>query len=299
VAYEERILAALRTGWHRTPQALNAQSGGAVSRTWSVVVGDEQLIAKLVPLGERPQFEAGLAAAEHLRTCGVDAGAPVRTADGAATVLVDDGVLALLRRVPGRPLEADDPLDQQWWGDLLGTVHRALDGFSHPGLVRWHWVRPDAPHLDLEPWLRPAVTDAVAALTKLTVTDQLTYGVLHGEPFATAFRMDVGSGRTGLIGWGSAATGPLMYDVAAAVIDAGGPVAAVELLDGYAAAGPVPRDEVQAALPVLLRFRHAVQADRYARRIVASRTAPASTPFSPAEDLVGLRRARDALATCG
>jgi len=301
VAYEDRILAALRTGWHRTPDTLAVQPGAATTppgvdsgaRTWDVVVGDERFVAKLVHPATRATFEAGLAAAEHLRTCGVDAGAPVRTADGATTVTIDQGILALLRHVPGRPLEPDDPLDQQWWGDLLGTVHRALDGFSHPGLVRWHWVRPDAPHLELEPWLRPAVTEAVAVLTKLAVTDQLTYGVLHGEPAAEAFRMDVDTGRTGLIHWGSAATGPLAYDLAAAVIDAGGPARAPELLDGYAAAGPVPRDEVDAALPVLLRFRHAVLADRFARRVADAR----ERGGDPADDLAGLRRAQEALAS--
>jgi Ser/Thr protein kinase RdoA (MazF antagonist) len=294
VASEDRILAALRTGWHRSPTTLALQTGGPSGRTWEVTAGDQRFIAKLVPLAARQQFEAGLAAAEHLRTNGVNAGAPVRTADGAATVIIDDGVLAVLRHVPGRPLDAEDPLDQQWWGDLLGTVHRALAGFGHPGLVRWHWVRPDAPHLDVEPWLRPAITDAVAALTKLAVTDQLSYGVLHGEPVADAFRMDVDTGRTGLIEWGSAATGPLMYDVAAAVIDAGGPAAAAELLDGYATAGPVPREEIDSALPVLQRFRHAVRADRFARRLAAARGAGST---DPADDLAGLARVREALVS--
>jgi Ser/Thr protein kinase RdoA (MazF antagonist) len=290
VAYEDRVLAALRTGWHRSPDSLTPQPPIGTYRSWLVAVGADLFVAKLARPVDRAQFEAGLAAAEHLWTGGIEAGAPIRTADGAAVAVLDDGVLALLRHVPGRPLEPDDPLDQQWWGDLLGTVHRSLGDFSHPGLVRWHWVRPEAPHLDVQPWLRPAVSEAVAALTKLAVTDQLTYGVLHGDPVAAAFRMDVETGRSGLTDWGSAATGPLAYDVASAVIDAGGALAAAEFLDGYAAAGPLARDEIDAALPTMLRFRHAVRADRLARRIAAADGA------ADAADLADLAGAREALA---
>ncbi len=67
--------------------------------------------------------------------------------------------------------------------------------------------------------------------------------------------------------------------MAAAVVYAGGPAHAAELIDGYLAAGPVRRDELEAALPVLLRLRWAVQADRAARRGAAE----------------PLRRAREAL----
>src|SRR5207245_4411064 len=96
--------------------------------------------------------------------------------------------------------------------------------------------------------------------------DQLTYGILHGDPRARSFRLDVGTGRLGLVGWGAVAHGPLVYDVASAVLRAGGPAEAVELLDGYRAAGPVPKDELDAALPTMLRLRLAVRVDEFARR---------------------------------
>jgi homoserine kinase type II len=168
-------------------------------------------------------------------------------------------------------------------------------------------VRPDAAHLELEPWLRPAVAGAVRALTKLAVTDQLTYGVLHGDPAASAFRIDIETGRTGLIGWGPAANGPLVYDLAAAVIDAGGLDAAEELLDGYASVAPLTRDEIDAALPVLLRFRWAAQADGCARRLAAAACAvggprggadgaPGDVEDGLAAERALLAAARDALA---
>jgi homoserine kinase type II len=138
--------------------------------------------------------------------------------------------------------------------------------------------------------VRPAVTGAVEAMAKLSVTDQLSYGVLHGDPAPDAFRLDVGTGRTGLIGWEASARGPLAYDVASAVMYAGGPDLADELLDGYLAAGPVPRDELDAALPTLLRFRYAVQADHFARRVWAGDGADRT------DHLAGLHHARDLLA---
>ncbi|WP_290867156.1 phosphotransferase [Hamadaea sp.] len=237
------------------------------SAAWSVRSGSRRYVAKLVPPGMRTSFEAGLVLAERLCSAGVDAGRPVRAADGSLCVPVDAGVLALLEHVTGRPLDGADPVDQQWWGDRLGSIHRMLVDVSVPGLTPWHWVREDAPHLNLADWLRPAVADAMHALAKLQVTDRLTVGALHGDPFYEAFLLDRATGRIGVIDWGSACGGPFVYDVASAVMYAGGPARAGEFLAAYAAAGPVPAAELEAALPVLLRFRWAVQADWYAARI--------------------------------
>lgn len=285
----------LRTVWRRVPGRCEPLAGGMTSAVWLVTTEDEpaaRYVAKLVPVRLQAQFEAGLAVAERLESAGITAGAPVRTAAGALTERLDAGVLALLRYVPGRPLDPLDPLDQGWWGGQLAAAHRALDGFTHPGLVRWHWVRPDAPHLNVEDWIRSAVAEAVAGLTKLCVTDQLTYGVLHGDPAAEAFLLDVHTGRLGLVDWGSTCTGPLVFDLASAVMYAGGPDRAADLIEAYAAAGAVPGDEIDAALPALLRFRWAVQADWFARRIAEDdRTGVAG----PEENWAGLHHARDML----
>jgi homoserine kinase type II len=263
----EHLRSLLRDQWHLTPTAITELDGGLMSRAWEVAADEDRYLARLVDGGMRPPVEAGLAAAEHLRGWGIAAGTPVRTLGGALTAAAPGGALAVLRRIPGRPLTGGDPLDQQWWGDRLGSVHRALQQFHHPGLRPWNLLDPDAPHLDAEPWLRPAVADAVTATTRLTVTDRLTYGVLHGDPSPGEFVMDADTGRTGLLDCGASGTGPLVYDVAAAVAYAGGVDESAELLDGYLAAGPVHRDELDAALPVLLRFRWAVQADWSARRL--------------------------------
>ncbi|AEV82579.1 homoserine kinase [Actinoplanes sp. SE50] len=283
VPEDEILRIALRDQWHLNPSGITALPRAVMSRDWEVTAGRERYVARLVETAARLPAEAGLAAAVHLRGVRISAGEPVRTLAGQLTAETPLGALAVLRRPPGRHLDGADPIDQQWWGERLGAVHRALDGFVHPGLRPWQPVEADAAHLDAEPWLRPAVAAAVTAATRLTVTDRLTYGVLHGDPAPEAFVLDVDTGRTGLLHCGTSGTGPLVYDVAAAVIYAGGPDRAAELLDGYRCAGPVAADELEAALPVLLRLRWAVLAERSARRgcptgLAAAREALTSMP---------------------
>ncbi|MFI5491985.1 phosphotransferase enzyme family protein [Actinoplanes sp. NPDC051859] len=258
----------LREQWHLVPAEIAPLPGGLLSHGWDVTAGGERFIARLAEPAARQPVEAGLAAAEHLRTTGIEAGEPIRTLAGGLTADTPYGAMAVLRRAPGRTLDGRDPIDQQFWGDRLGAVHRTLQSFHHPGLRGWNLLDTDAPHLGVEPWLRDAVHGAVTAMTRLTVTDRLTYGVLHGDPAAEIFLVDPATGRAGLLDCGASGTGPLLYDVAAAVVYAGGPDTAAELLDGYLAAGPVDAGELHAALPVLLRFRWAVQADWAARRLV-------------------------------
>jgi homoserine kinase type II len=296
VSYDDVIRTALHAHWHLAATQIVALPAGLMSRAWAIRTGEEDLVVRLVDDAARQPLEAGLGAAVHLHARGIAIGQPVRTLGGALTAETVAGTLAVLRRVPGRSLHPDDPVDQQWWGDRLGAAHRELTGFGRRGPHRWSWLHPEAPHLGVEGWLRPAVADAMTAMTRLTVTDRLTYGVLHGDPAAEGFVVDPASGRAGLLDWGACGTGPLLYDVAAAVVYAGGPETAAELLDGYLAAGPVGRDEADAALPVLLRFRWAVQADWYARRLAAARCAADGDGASdPAPLRVPLQAARAAL----
>jgi homoserine kinase type II len=276
---DDLVRVTLRDQWHLQPSELTALPGELMSQGWEFAAGPDRYVCRLAELGARQPVEAGLVAAEHLRLRDIAVGEPVRTLGGQLTAETPAGALAVLRRVPGRRLDGADPVDQQWWGDRLGAVHRALQRFHHPGLRPWQLLDPEAPHLAAEPWLRPAVADAVSATTRLTVTDRLTYGVLHGDPAPAGFVVDPSTGRAGLLDCGAGGLGPLVYDVAAAVVYAGGVVHAAELIDGYLAAGPVRRDELDAALPVLLRLRWAVQADLAARR----------------GDAESLRRAREAL----
>jgi Ser/Thr protein kinase RdoA (MazF antagonist) len=268
------VRSALRIRWQLSPGACEPVGAGL----WRVSVGESTFAARHLPPAGRDRFEAGLRAAEHVESAGVAAGVPVRAADGALTVPAAGGFLALLRWVPGRALRRDDPIDQQWWGDTLATVHRALARFAHPGLPQFSGVRVEPAHLScpqLPDWVRPAFRAATEAFRRLRVTDQLTYGVLHGDPSPDDFRLDPETGKVGLVQWRSTATGPLVYDVAAAVLFAGGEEVSAELVDGYLAAGAVApgvavsREECEAAMPTMLRLRAAVLAERIARRLCA------------------------------
>jgi Ser/Thr protein kinase RdoA (MazF antagonist) len=141
----------------------------------------------------------------------------------------------------------------------------------------------------VEDWVRPAVARAVASVNRLSVTDQLTYGLLHGDPAPDAFRLDPETGRIGLLDWTSVASGPLAYDVAVAVVHAGGPEQAGDLIEAYRAAGPVPHAELDAALDTMLRFRYAVQADQLTRLVAADQS-------DDVGDRAALHRVRDGLA---
>jgi Ser/Thr protein kinase RdoA (MazF antagonist) len=287
VATADQIRSALRSTWHRAADECVALPAGLDVADWAVRSGGQRWVARVVAGTRRSSFEAGLAVAEYLASVDLPAATPVRAVDGSTTSAVGTEVVALVRHLPGRTLDGTDPVDQQWWGDALATAHRSLAGFRHSGLAKFHPLRADAAHLDVDDWVRPAVAAAVAAVRKLTITDQLTYGVLHGDPAPGAFRLDPQTGRLGLVDWGPAGTGPLMYDVAAAVGYAGG--GSRDLVEAYLAAGPVPREEVEAALPTMLLFRWAVRADHHARRLAAAdRPADRDGLAAAREALVGL-----------
>jgi Ser/Thr protein kinase RdoA (MazF antagonist) len=289
VATADQIRTTVRTTWHRAVDECVALPAGLDTLNWAIRSGTAEYVARVVAGARRSSFEAGLAAAEYLTGFDLPAATAVRTVDGAVTVLIGDEAVALVPRMPGRPLDATDPVDQQWWGDALGSAHRHLSGFRHAGLAKFHSVRAEAAHLAIDDWVRPAVADAVAAVRRLTVTDQLTYGVLHGDPAPDAFRLDPQTGRLGLVDWGPASTGPLTYDVAAAVGYAGADTSR-DLVDAYLAAGPVPREELESALPTMLTFRWAVRADQHARRLSLARRAGRDGDAADVDGLAAARR---------
>ena len=121
----------------------------------------------------------------------------------------------------------------------------------------------------MRPWVRPAVEDALAEWERIQ-PDSLTCALLHTDPAPEAFRLDATSGVCGLIDWDTGLSGPLMYDVASAVMYLGGPGRAAAFLTAYLAEGTIAGSEVERSLATMLRFRWAVQADYFARRIATA-----------------------------
>ena len=198
--------------------------------------------------------------------------------------------MGLLAWVPGEPLTGEDEHERQLLGTTLGRVHQAAAGLDVPVTQRFHWVDPASAHLSLRPWLRPAVTAAVAALER-PGWPAWTTGLLHADPAPEAFRLDPATGRCGVIDWSAALRGPLLYDLASAVMYLGGPGRATAMTEAYLASGALSRAEAEAGLALMLRFRWAVQADYFARRITAGDLTGIAGPHENEKGLEDARRA--------
>lgn len=262
-----------------------ALPGGMNSATWLVRDQADRWVAKLVPNAHRHSLLAGLRLAATVQAAGIPAGAPRPTVEGVTVLPTPHGVLALLEWVDGDPLTAGD---QPLIGETLGRAHVALAGVDAAGLGSWHWLDPDAAHLDVQGWVRPAVR-AVVEEHEAVLPRLRTWGGLHGDPAPEAFLRSRVDGRCGLIDWASGLYGPLLYDLASAVMYVGGLEQAEALVASYRAHALVDDGELAACLAPLLRFRWAVQADYFARRI----TDGDLTGIPDAgENLVGLDDAR-------
>ena len=214
---EPTVRACLARHWDLPDARVEAHHGGMGSATWLVSRGGRRWVAKSVAREQRAQFAGGLSVAALVDAAGIPAGAPEPTLDGRSHVTVDAVPLALLTWVEGEPLTGASVDEQHRVGATLASAHRTLQGASVPGAQRFHWVQPQAAHLTLRPWIRPAVTAAVAALDQLG-QGTLTWGLLHADPAPEHFRLDATSGRCGLIDWSVALEGPLLYDLASAVM---------------------------------------------------------------------------------
>lgn len=263
------LRACLAEQWGLPDPRIDVHNGGMNSATWLIRLDGRRWVAKAVVATSGRHFRAGLAIATRLQQSGIAAGAPVPTRHGDLTTSVDGYPLALLSWVPGTPLAGADPGEQRLIGATLARVHERLKTVEIEDVERFHWVDPGADHLAVRPWIRTAVASAVAALDALG-PDSLSQGLLHCDPAPEAFRRDPEHGECGLIDWSAAVSGPLLYDLASAVMYIGGPERAGPLVDAYLEQAVIPAAEVQRALPTMLRFRWAVQADYFARRIATN-----------------------------
>ena len=239
----ERLAAEVAREW-LGPEVVLTPIRAMNSSTWLAVAGSNRYFLKI----SDPADEPGLDVAAWLDSRGIRTGAPIRRT-------MRQGLLAaLLRPVEGRPLtEADVVLV----GATLGRIHRALAESPVPsGLARWpwQWLRPDRIE---DGALRAAATAAIA--TAEALAPSLTLGILHGDPHPGAF---IAAGDdVGLIDWGSALHGPLLYDVASAWM-----YTDERVVHAYFGAGPLTAGELELA-PRLLAFRWAVQAWYFADRL--------------------------------
>jgi Ser/Thr protein kinase RdoA (MazF antagonist) len=93
--------------------------------------------------------------------------------------------------------------------------------------------------------------------------------VLHTDPSPEEFLHDDSTGVTGLVDWAGATRGPVLYDVASALMYLGGPEYATAFLTTYQTHGPVAMDEMQ-HLDRFRRFREAIQGTYFAWRLATN-----------------------------
>ncbi|WP_185759139.1 phosphotransferase enzyme family protein [Kribbella jejuensis] len=266
----------LREHWDLKVSGVEVLTGGMNSATWLAVCGSERVVLKVVGAGD-VAFEPGLELAVRLDDAGVISGRPRVSKRGRLVERVDGRQVAVLDFVDGEELA---PSDQVEIGDVLGRVHSAAPLASGETADWLGLLLPFEESLDLAPWIRPAVEGAVADAIAL---GPVSWAWLHGDPAAEAFRRQA-DGRVALIDWGSAMRGPILYDVASAVIYVGR-----DVVPAYLERRPDLTDEIDRCLDVFLRVRYAVQAGYFAWRISTNLLTGIS---SPAENQKGLEDAR-------
>ncbi|GAA1371289.1 phosphotransferase enzyme family protein [Catellatospora chokoriensis] len=262
----DRLSGLLADHWGLVDVRVEVHNGGMNSATWWVDHDGRRDVAKHTPGWNRDKFVGGLTVASHVQRAGIPAGAPILTTSGRLAAETADGPVALLQHVPGAE-PPDDESGLRAIGETLGRVHVAVRDIRVAGAEQFHWVDPNAAHLDHAPgWVKPGITKALAMLDALD-PPSLTWGMLHTDPAPEAFLVDPATGDVGLIDWAVAMSGPLLYDLASAVMYVGGKVAAQSLLAAYVRTGALGEDEIERGLDVFHRFRWAVQADYFAGRI--------------------------------
>jgi homoserine kinase type II len=281
----------LRRFWALDGAEVTPLGGGMNSETWLVEHEGSTYVAKRVPTSQVAELVTGCEIAAALAQAGLVTGRPLPTTDG-RLVLTEHGV-ALLEHVAGRELEGGTDDEQRWIAGTLAAVHVAGGAAAGPSTASFMaaWLGPTRPEAEAHPWLRPAIEAVRAETDPLTVT----WSVVHNDPAPEAFVHNDSTGVTGLIDWSGATRGPILYDVASAVMYLGGRDQASAFLGAYRAQGPLGSDELQ-WLDAFRRLRWAVQAAYFAWRLAANDLTGIA---GQAENDKGLADARRGLAQLG
>jgi Ser/Thr protein kinase RdoA (MazF antagonist) len=248
----ENVAAVLAAWPLPAPVAVSELGAGFAGETWLIEAGDRRYVAKLC-YDAQATFETGLRIADIVERHGIPSGAPLRTSDGALSVLVahppgHQHPLALLHFVPGRPLDVAASGAQHVVGRLLGRVHRILhdDGtITGPGDALFTYLTESRPEVfSRYPWLRPLLLRAVDNVRSFGAAVPVTYDGIVGDNLEIL--RDETTGQVGIVDWHTAGRGPLLFDLALAVnqFRRAGIAATGELVASYAAEAPVTAEEL-------------------------------------------------------
>lgn len=285
-----RIRDVLARHWAIHHATMTPLDGGMNSFTWLVEHAGSTYVAKEVRQEDLPYLASGCEVATRLARAGITTGRPVPTTQGA--LLATEPAMALLEHVPGRELDGTTADEQRWMADTLAAVHAASG--TTTGLATadfFDWLKPDVSGLEAHPWLPAAIRKVRTEVDRL----DLTWSLLHTDPAPEAFVHNDCTGIAGLIDWTGADRGPVLYDVASAVMYLGGPDSAATFLTTYRDQGVLPDDEWR-HLGAFRRFRWAVQAVYFAKRLAE---ADLTGVTGQADNEHGLADAKHGLAELG
>ena len=254
----------LQRFWALDSVVVTPLGGGMNSETWLVEHEGSTYVAKRVTAGRVPDLAAGCEIASMLAEAGMVTGRPVPTTD--ERLVVSEHGVALLEHVSGRELEGETDEEQRWIADTLAGVHVAGDPTVGPSTATFmaDWLSPQLPGVSEHRSLLRAIEAVRTETDPLTVT----WSVVHNDPSPEAFVHDDSTGVTGLIDWAGAKRGPVLYDVASAVMYLGGPEEGSAFLSTYQSQGPLGPDELR-WLDAFRRFRFVVQGAYFAWRLAA------------------------------
>jgi len=279
----------VRVAWGRVVRSAEPLGGGMNSTTALLKLPDGSFVAKWVPTASAGALASGCEVAQLLAGHGLVTGEPLPTLDGRLTVPVGQGAVALLSFVAGEPLTANSVRDQKAMAVTLARVHAAETTTSSAPFMSDEVA--ELVH-DVEPWIRPNVRVVLDEYDRLPA---LTWGVLHADPAPEAFLRQE-TGEVALIDWTASARGPVLYDVASAVMYLGGRVKAEAFWHVYAGISPVPAAELEQHLEAFSRLRAAVQAAYFSMRVA---TADPTGIADQRENWKGLRDAEQMLRANG
>ena len=207
--------AAIEQHWAERLVGGELLDGGMNSVTIGGRLSSGRVVAKWVSPQGREDLIRGAEVARTMSDQGIRAGRPLPTSRGDLTAPVLDGELVVLEEVVGEPL-GSGAADQWDWGTALARVH-AVSLSKEQGSF-FLWLRENGADPAREGWVRRVVEELLREYEQL---EPLTWAQLHTDPEPEAFRRDA-SGDIGVIDWSGSMRGPVLYDLASAVMYAGG-----------------------------------------------------------------------------
>lgn len=259
--------------WLCRVDSVTPLGGGWNSSTWLVSAGGGRYVAKLVDHPDAQGLNGGLRLAEFAAARGLPCGAPVRTRGGALTIGLPEGVLALLRYVPGNPPDLSVPGQVRRAGRVLARAHKILRDYPAGDEPHyrwpWEWVTRCLDTVEMPTEVKAAARRAWQEAVAAAGDSQLTISLIHADPGPDSFLLsDSDAGQDALIDWATPLRGPLLYDLAsfAVLTRPTAPHAALWLTEGYAAEMPEIGTQL-AHLSCLVQARWVAQAIYFASRI--------------------------------